>query len=175
MAELRLGTAVPAILVAAAAEQQELVQAEMYESAAELGSAEAMKRLAVICRHPASSGDARLVAARTLFSERDHVCFSAVADMMLPSEKPEDRIGAWYLLAQLHDRTDQETRLILKRLLPALSDNDPHLRLEASTGLRFLHDPSATKPLQAAIAAESETAVKEQMKGDLASLSTAQK
>ena len=91
--------------------------------------------------------------------------------MMLPSEEPADRIGAWYLLAQLPDRTKQETQLVLERILPALSEVDPHIRLEASTSLRMLHDPSASEGLRTATSSERDENVREQMQEDLTSLS----
>jgi HEAT repeat protein len=170
LSELKAVAALPAILEAAAIEKQDLVQAEMFESALALGSSQVIEPLAALCTNAARSGQARLVAARALFRSGDHRCFAAVADMMLPLQTPGDRIQAWYLLAQLTDRTDQETRLVLGRLLPALSEQDPYLRLEASTGLRLLHDPSAAEPLRTAILNESDKVVRDRMLNDLASL-----
>lgn len=171
LSELKAVTALPAISDAAVNEQQDLVQAEMFESALGLGSIPALQSLTTICLNPARRGDARLVAARALFGKGDHACFGAIADMMLPSEEAADRIGAWYLLAQLPDRTKQETKLVLERILPALSEVDPHIRLEASTSLRMLHDPSASEGLRTAISSERDENVREQMQEDLTSLS----
>lgn len=171
LAELKAITALPAIMDAATREQQDLVQADMLESALGIGAKSAIQPLTAICLSPARPGHARLVAARALFGKGNHACFGGVADMMLPSEQAADRIGAWYLLAQLRDRTTQETQLVLDRLLPALSEGDPHLRIEASTGLRMLHDAAAIEPLRTAISAEKDDTIREQMQQDLTSLS----
>lgn len=170
LSELKTAAAaLPAITDAAIREQQDLVQAEMFESALGLESVPALQSLTVICLNSARRGDARLVAARAVFGKGDHACFGAIADMMSPSEEPADRIGAWYLLAQLRDRTKQETQLVLDGLSPALSEVDPHIRLEASTSLRMLHDPLASKPLRTAISAERDENVRERMQEDLTS------
>ncbi len=171
LSELKAATALPAITDAAVKEQQDLVQAEMFESALGLGFKPALQSLTVICVNSTRQGDARLLAARAVFGRGDHACFGAVADMMSPSEDPAYRIGAWYLLAQLRDRTEQETQLILERLKPALWEGDPTIRMEASTCLRMLHDPLAAEPLRTAIYAERDNIIREQMQQDLTSLS----
>ncbi len=163
-----------AIMEAAAIEKDDLVQAEMFEATLDLNSLEAVQPLSAICLNTARSGQSRLVAARALFGRGNRACFASSADMMLPSQTPDDRIGAWYMLSQRRDRTLQETKLVLDRLLVALLDQDPHLRLEASTGLRFLRDPAAAEPLRRAILIEADNVIRDQMQGDLASLTAAQ-
>ena len=133
LSELKAVTALPAMTDAAIREQQDLVQAEMFESALSLGFTPALQSLTAICVNPARRGDARLAAARALFGKGDHACFEAIAEMTLPSEDAADRIGAWNLLAQLRDRTKQETQAVLERSLRALSEGDPQIRMQAST------------------------------------------
>ena len=67
------------------------------------------------------------------------------------------------------DEAGNETRP--KRILPALSEVDPRIRLEASTSLRMLHDPSASEGLRTAMSSERDENVRERMQEDLTSLS----
>lgn len=160
----------PAIMDAAFREQQAFVRAQMLGAALDLGSPAAPDGLKEICQSPARRGDARIMAARALFSVGDHGCFRAVADLMSPSEKEEDRVAAWYLLAQLHDRTREETDVVLWGLIPAVYEADGSIRSEACTGLRMLGDPLAAEPLRTAISAERDDAVRMEMQADLALL-----
>lgn len=163
-------SSLPVIMGAARRESQEFVQADLYAAALGLGSLAALSALEEICSVPARKVDARLEAARALFRVGDHRCFRAIADLMSPSEKPEDRVAAWYLLAQLHDRTREETDAVFQGLLPALYEADERIRSEASTGFRMLGDPLAAEPLRTAISAERNDALRQGMQEDLASI-----
>ena len=149
--ELNTAKALLATMKAAASEQHDLVQAEMYKSALGLGSPAALPLLVAICRSPSRSVDSQLVAARAVFGKGDHSCFAPTANLMLLGKPISDRIGACCLSSQLRDRTAQETALVSTLLQVAITEQDPQIRLEASTGFRVLHDPSAVEPLRTAV------------------------
>ena len=120
---------------AAEAEKEGLTQVNIAAAATWMGSSEGLGLLKKLCREPSLSPYARQNAARTVFDKGDHACFTEIADMIRPSFDPGTRIGALYLLSQLHDRTEEETKLVLERLVVALSDPESRMRLEGSVAL----------------------------------------
>lgn len=170
LAELKATDSLPEIMHAAEIEQDALTQVNIAAAATWLGSSEALNLLKRVCGDPTLPPYARLNAARNVFDKGDHACFRAVADMMLPSAAPDSRIGALYLLSQLHDKTEEESRSVLRLLVVALSDPDIRVRLETCQGLRWLNDPEAITPLRNALANEREEVVRTQMQSTLDSL-----
>jgi HEAT repeat protein len=170
LAELKATDTLPEIMRAAQIEQDTLTKVNIAAAATWLGSPDGLNMLKRVCRDSTLPPYARQNAARKVFDKGDHTCFNAVADMMLPSEDPDTRIGALYLLSQLHDRTEDESRLVLQSLVAALTDSDLRIRLETCPGLRWLNNPEAITPLRNALATEREEIVRSRMQSTLESL-----
>ena len=167
LAEMKAVDTIPEIMRAAEAEKEGLTQVNIAAAATWMGSSEGLGLLKKLCREPSLSPYARQNAARTIFDKGDHACFTEIADMIRPSFDTGTRIGALYLLSQLHDRTEEETKLVLARLVVALSDPESRMRLEACQGLRWLHDAGAVAPLRAAIVNEHEEFTRTEMQSVL--------
>ena len=157
-------------LRAAEIEQDTLTKVNIAAAATWLGSQDGLNMLKRVCADSTLPPYARQNAARNVFDKGDHACFSAVADMMLPSADPGTRIGALYLLSQLHDRTEDESKRVLQLLVASLTDPDLRMRLETCQGLRWLSKPEAITPLRNALATEREEIVRTQMQSTLNSL-----
>jgi HEAT repeat protein len=170
LAEIKAVDTLPEIVRAAEDEKETLTRVNIAAAATWLGSSEGLGLLKQICQDSTLSTYARLNAARNVFDKGDHACFSAVVDMMRPSADPDTRIGALYLLSQLHDRTEEESRRILDLLVVALDDPEIRMRIEACQGIRWLKDVAAVAPLREALGKEHEEVVRQQMQLTLQSL-----
>jgi HEAT repeat protein len=170
LAELKATDSLPEIMRAAEIEQDTVTKVNIAAAATWLGSTDALNMLKRVCGDTTLPPYARQNAARNVFDRSDHACFSAVADMMLPSEDPDTRIGALYLLSQLHDRTEDESNRVLQLLAASLNDPDLRIRLKTCQGLRWLNNPEAITPLRNALATEREEIVRAEMQSTLDSL-----
>jgi FOG: HEAT repeat len=170
LAELKATDSFPEIMHAAEIEQDPLTRMNIAAAATWLGSSEAHHMLESMCGDATLPPYVRQHAARNLFDREDHSCFRSVVDMMLPSQDPDTRIGAFYLLSQLHDKTEDESRRVVQLLVTALRDPDIRIRLEACQGLRWLNDPEAITPLRNALASEREEVVRAQIQSTLDAL-----
>jgi HEAT repeat protein len=170
LSELKATDALPEIMGAARIETDAQTQVNIVAAAVWMGSSEGLDMLTSICQDPAVRSYVRQDAARHVFDKGVHACFSSIADMMLPSEDTDTRIGAMYLLSQLKDRTNDESNRVLQLLLPALADSEPRLRMEVCQAIRWLKDPRAITSLRSAITTESDQFVREQMQKTLDSL-----
>jgi HEAT repeat protein len=167
LAEQKATDSLPEMLRAAAAERDELTKTNIAAAATWLGSAEALGLLREMCLDTTLDFYVRQNAARNVFDKGDHACFGVVADMMLPSASPDSRIGALYLLSQLHDRTEEETVVVLNLVMGMLTDADLRVRMESCEGLRWLKRPEAIAPLRNALANEREDIVRQHMQSTL--------
>ncbi|NYF51228.1 HEAT repeat domain-containing protein [Tunturiibacter gelidoferens] len=167
LAEWKATDSLPEILRAGAAERNEPTKVNIAAAATWLGSSEGLGLLKEMCLDQTLDFYVRQNAARNVFDKRDHACFRAVADMMLPSASPDSRIGALYLLSQLNDRTEEETGVVLNLLVGMLTDADLRVRLESCEGLRWLKRPEAIAPLRNALANEREDIVRQRMESTL--------
>jgi HEAT repeat protein len=167
LAELKATDTLPEIMHAAEIEQDPLTRMNIAAAATWLGSSEAHQMLESMCGDATLPPYVRQHAARNLFDRGDHSCFRSVADMMLPSQDPGTRIGAFYLLSQLHNKTQDESKRVLHALVTALRDPDIRIRLEACQGLRWLNNPEAITPLRKALASEREEVVHTQIQSTL--------
>ena len=170
LAELKATDSLREIMHAAEIEKDTLTKVNIAAAATWLGSPDGLNLLKRVCVDSTLPPYARLNAARNVFDKGDHTCFTAVADMMLPSADLDTRIGALYLLSQLHDRTEDESRRVLQLLVAALTDPDLRMRLETCQGLRWLNNPGTITPLRNALATEREEIVRTQMQSTLDSL-----
>jgi HEAT repeat protein len=167
---LKATDSLPEIIRAAEIEQDTLTKVNIAAAATWLGSPDGLNMLKRVCEDSTLPPYARQNAARNVFDKGDHACFSAVADLMLPSADLGTRIGALYLLSQLHDRTEEESKRVLQLLVASLTDPDLRVRLETCQGLRWLNKPEAITPLRNALATEREEIVRTQMQSTLDSL-----
>jgi HEAT repeat protein len=167
LAELKATDSLPEILRAAAAERDELTKVNIAAAASWLGSLEALGLLKEMCLNTKLDFSVRENAARNLFDKGDHACFRAVAEMMVPSESPDSRIGALYLLSQFKDRTEEETIVVVNLVEEMLIDADVRVRLESCEGLRWLNRPEAIAPLRSALGNEQEDVVRQRMQSTL--------
>ena len=170
LAEMKAVDVLPEILRAANDERDEHAQVNIAAAATCLGSSEGMSLLGRMCHNASLSAFTRQNAARTLFDAGRYDCYSSVATMMLPSATADERIGAMYLLTQLHERTREQSEELLRLTLPMLAEPDLQLRAEACQGLRMLGDPAAIAPLREVLLRESEDIIRQQIQAALSSL-----
>jgi HEAT repeat protein len=116
LAEWKATDSLTEILRAAAAERDDLTKVNIAAAASWLGSPVAIGLLKEMCLDTRLDFNVRENAARNVLDKGDHGRFKAVVDMMLPSEGPDSRIEALYLLSQLKDRTEEETIVVLNLL-----------------------------------------------------------
>jgi HEAT repeat protein len=167
LAEQKATDSLPEILRAVAAELDERTKMNIAAAATWLGSSEGLRLLKEMCLDTTLDFSVRQNAARNVFDKGDHACFRAVADMMLPSASPDSRIGALYLLSQLHDKTEEEAVVVLHLAVGMLTDADLRVRMESCEGLRWLNMPEAIAPLHNALAKEREDIVRQRMESTL--------
>ena len=171
LARLKATSRIPEIMRAAEIEKDPVTKRNLAASATWLGSTLGLTMLKNLCWDSTLRPSVRLSAAETAFEKGDHACFRPVADMMLPSEEAYTRVGAMSLLSQLHGKTDEESVVVLRMLLAAITDSDGYVRLNVSEGLRALHYPGTVPALRSALTTERDEVVRVSMQGTLDSLS----
>lgn len=167
LAEMKAFDALPYIIQAAQVERDARTQVNIAAAASWLGSAEGLAMLKSICRDSSVSAYVRLDAARNVFFERDHSCFSELVEMMQPTSEADVRIGALELASQIKPKREGESNVVLSVALEALKDQDLRVRLHASQAIRWLNDAAAIPDLRNAIEQETEEVVRSQMESDL--------
>jgi HEAT repeat protein len=167
LATIKALDTLPDILRAAENEKDPQTQANIAAAATWLDSLQGLNLLKKICLDSSLPSYARQYAARNVFDKGDHTCFDAMIDLMQPEADMNSRIGSAYMLSQLHDRTQEESKLVLHLLLASLNDRDVGIRLAACEALRWLNDPAAIKPLRSALSYEREDAVRQPMQSAL--------
>ena len=167
LAEMKAFDALPYIIQAAEVERDAQTQVNIAAAASWLDSAEGLAMLRSICRDSSVSAYVRLDAARNVFLERDHSCFSELVEMMQPASEVDVRIGALMLASQIKPKTKDESQCVLSVALEALKDRDLRVRLSASYALRWLNDAAAIPALLRAIEQETEEVVRSEMESDL--------
>ena len=172
LATMKAVDTLPDILRAANEERDDRTRENIAAAATWLGSSEAMSLLTRMCQNASLSASVRQSAASTLFDAGRYDCYSSMAAMMWPSGTPEERVGAMYLLTQLHGRTREQSEEVLRLTLSMLAEPDLRLRLEACSGLRFLRNPAAIAPLREALLREQVEVVRQQIQAALASLTS---
>lgn len=170
LATMKAEDTLPDILRAAEHEQDPSTQANIAAAATWLDSLQGLNLLKKICLDSSRPFYARQYAARNVFAKGDHTCFNAMIDLMQPEADVDSRIGSAYMLSQLHDRTQEESKRVLHLLLASLNDPDVRMRLAVCEGLRWLNDPAAIMPLRSALSYEREDAVRQPMQSALESL-----
>ena len=163
LAALKIHTALPEILHAAAVETDGLTKINIAKAATWLDSEEGLHILKNICSDASVASPLRIQAARSVFDKQSHACFSDLVAMM-PSADREAQIGILSVLSQVHPNTMEEADFVLASALKALHEEDIGVRLEGCEALRWLRDPRAITPLRDAIPHERDEAVREQMR-----------
>jgi HEAT repeat protein len=160
LAEMKVTDALPQIVQAAESEQDGLTRVNIASAATSLGSEQALSILKGLCAEGTMPGYVRVAAAQSVFRMGDHNCFLTLADMVEFGTDTEGRIEGLALLAQVKPKTDKEEKIALNLALGALQDPQVMVRLQACDAVRWIGDPKAIAPLQAALDHEQEEVVR---------------
>jgi len=167
LATMKALDTLPDILRAAEDEKDPFTQANIAAAATWMDSPKGMSILRDICLDSGRPPYVRQNAARNLFDKGDHSCFYAMLELMQPNTDVDSRIGSAYMLSQLRDKTEEESKHILPLLLASLNDPEIRIRLTACNALRSLNNPVAIEPLRTSLSYEREDTVRQQIQSTL--------
>jgi HEAT repeat protein len=160
--------AIPAIEKALTAEKTPETRINIAIALVQLGQEKGLSELAADCKDPGLPGYFRARAMMYMLPRGDKACFRAALDLL--RSDPDSRGQVLSLLPQYRNPSKEEANEILEATARCLADESAAVRIQASTTLGTLANPSAMGDLQRAIAAEVDDVVRSQMQRSLQQL-----
>jgi len=155
--------AIPSIREALKAETLPLNQVNIAFSLAQLGDGTGLATLRGTCENPAAPGGIRMLAAQYMQNLHKQDCRKAVVQVLKFGDDSGSRIQALSLALDFPDESLEMFDLVVK----ALTDQDPGVRMTASSMLGRLGNVSAIPYLEEALAKEQNDGCVLEMRMDL--------
>jgi HEAT repeat protein len=167
LAEDKATDTIPAIAEALTTEKVTETKVNIALSLAQLGDERGFAALKEACGNSTLAPSLRMYAAKYLLDVRSESCLSSTEGVLQSTPDVGSRVLALSLLPRFQHVPAEDSEKIFNLLVTALSDKEPLVRIAASHALLAVGNRSAVPPLQKAIEAEHDEAVRSILEDDL--------